>query len=168
MTRRDVFEKMIATYGKEIAYRCHSTGRWEYNFSQPTVKQGYCLPEDCGWCDRARDCGFKMYGDRQVMLRHVGTAIFPLVTNLSANRGGLLSLEDEGQVKMNTDDNNTRTGRHTLKTPELCKEICDRLSQGETLTDICRDAAMPDWSTVHRWLTRDDAFRNDLTRAREQ
>jgi hypothetical protein len=60
-----------------------------------------------------------------------------------------------------------RTGRPTRKTPELCKEICDRLSQGETLTDICRDAAMPDWSTVHRWAARCDAFRNDLARARE-
>jgi terminase small subunit-like protein len=61
-----------------------------------------------------------------------------------------------------------RTGRHTLKTPELCNEICERVAKGETLTDICRDAAMPDWSTVHRWAARCDAFRNDLARAREQ
>ena len=61
-----------------------------------------------------------------------------------------------------------RTGRHTLKTPERCKEICDRIASGETLTDICRDAAMPDWSTVHRWAARCDAFRNDLARARKQ
>jgi hypothetical protein len=61
-----------------------------------------------------------------------------------------------------------RTGRPTLKTPELCKEICDRIASGETLTEICRDAAMPDWSTVHRWAARCDAFRNDLARAREQ
>ena len=63
-----------------------------------------------------------------------------------------------------------RTGRHTLKTPELCNKICARVAKGETLTDICRDAAMPDWSTVHRWLaaTGGDAFRNDLARAREQ
>ena len=60
-----------------------------------------------------------------------------------------------------------RTGRHTLKTPELCNEICARLAKGQTLTDICRDAAMPDWSTVHRWAARCDAFRNDLARARE-
>jgi Bacteriophage Sf6, terminase small subunit-like len=60
-----------------------------------------------------------------------------------------------------------RTGRHTLKTPELCNEICARLAKVQTLTDICRDAAMPDWSTVHRWAARCDAFRNDLARARE-
>ena len=59
-----------------------------------------------------------------------------------------------------------RTGRHTLKTPELCNEICARVAKGETLTDICRDATMPDWSTVHRWAARCDVFRNDLTRAR--
>ena len=60
-----------------------------------------------------------------------------------------------------------RTGRHTLKTPELCNEICARVAKGETLTDICRDATMPDWSTVHRWAARCDVFRNDLARARE-
>jgi hypothetical protein len=61
-----------------------------------------------------------------------------------------------------------RTGRPTLKTPELCNEICARVAKGQTLTDICRDAAMPDWSTVHRWTTRCDVFRNDLARARKQ
>jgi hypothetical protein len=30
-------------------------------------------------------------------------------------------------------------GRPTLKTPELCAEICRRISEGETLTNICRE-----------------------------
>jgi hypothetical protein len=30
--------------------------------------------------------------------------------------------------------------------------ICDRLFNGETLSEICRDAAMPDKPTVMRWL----------------
>src|SRR5260370_26902393 len=69
---------------------------------------------------------------------------------------------------MEIDKEQKRKGRPTLKTRELCEEICERLAQGERLTDICRDAAMPDWSTVHRWAARCDAFRNDLARAREQ
>jgi hypothetical protein len=61
-----------------------------------------------------------------------------------------------------------RTGRPTLKTPELCKEICERMAEGETLTNICRDADMPAWTTVHDWKQADESFRQALTRAREQ
>jgi hypothetical protein len=61
-----------------------------------------------------------------------------------------------------------RTGRPTLKTPELCKRICDELAQGRTLTEVLETPGMPDWSTVHRWAARCDAFRNDLARARKQ
>jgi hypothetical protein len=69
--------------------------------------------------------------------------------------------------KTDNEKHDSRSGRPTLKTPELCAEICRRISEGETLTDICRDAAIPDWSTVHRWAARCDEFRNDLARARE-
>jgi hypothetical protein len=61
-----------------------------------------------------------------------------------------------------------RTGRPTLKTPELCKEICERMAEGETLTNICRDADMPAWTTLHDWKQADESFRQALTRAREQ
>jgi hypothetical protein len=61
-----------------------------------------------------------------------------------------------------------RTGRPTLKTPELCKEICERMAEGETLTNICRDADRPAWTTVHDWKQADESFRQALTRAREQ
>jgi hypothetical protein len=36
--------------------------------------------------------------------------------------------------------------------------ICDRLFNGETLSEICRDAAMPDKATVMRWLARHPTF----------
>jgi hypothetical protein len=61
-----------------------------------------------------------------------------------------------------------RTGRPTLKTPELCTLICDRMAEGETLTNICRDPDMPAWSTVHDWKHADESFRQALMRAREQ
>ena len=59
-------------------------------------------------------------------------------------------------------------GRPTLKTPELCKAICERISEGETLTNICRDPDMPAWTTIHDWKRSDDSFRQALARAREQ
>jgi hypothetical protein len=62
----------------------------------------------------------------------------------------------------------SRMGRPTLKTPELCKEICERISEGETLTNICRDPDMPAWTTIHDWKRSDDSFRQALAHAREQ
>jgi hypothetical protein len=60
-----------------------------------------------------------------------------------------------------------RTGRPTLKTPELCNEICDRLSQGETLTSIVRDAHMPGLTQLWEWRKHDSSFLDAYTRARE-
>ena len=61
----------------------------------------------------------------------------------------------------------SRIGRPTLKTPQLCAKICERMAQGETLTNICRDP-MPAWTTVHDWKRSDESFRQDLVRARER
>lgn len=58
-------------------------------------------------------------------------------------------------------------GRPSLKTPEMVAEICRRLSEGETLSSICRDEAMPNFSTVYRWEQEDDEFRKVSARARE-
>ena len=62
----------------------------------------------------------------------------------------------------------SRTGRPTIKTPELCAEICRRISEGETLTNICRDPDMPAWTTVYDWKKADESFRQAFMRAREQ
>ena len=67
-----------------------------------------------------------------------------------------------------TEQHEARTGRPTLKTPELCAKICERMAQGETLTNICRDADMPSWTSVHDWKKADESFRQDFIRAREQ
>lgn len=45
--------------------------------------------------------------------------------------------------------------------------ICERLAEGESLASICRDKAMPAWSTVHSWIDADEAFAGQITRARE-
>jgi hypothetical protein len=43
-------------------------------------------------------------------------------------------------------------------TREIGTTICDRLFDGETLAEICRDTAMPDKPTVMRWLAQDPKF----------
>lgn len=60
-----------------------------------------------------------------------------------------------------------KRGRPSLKTPERCQEICDRLSKGEPLTVICADAHMPHDSIVRDWMASDEEFSRAIARARE-
>lgn len=58
-------------------------------------------------------------------------------------------------------------GRPTDYTPEIAKEVCLRMADGESLRKICSDEAMPDKSTVLRWVARHEEFRDQYARARE-
>ena len=60
-----------------------------------------------------------------------------------------------------------KTGRPSKYTPELAAEMCDRLSNGEPLRQICRDDRMPEWRTVYDWLARDPELSAQVARARE-
>jgi len=54
-----------------------------------------------------------------------------------------------------------------IYTEELGEEICERISQGETLPSICRDQHMPSSiSTIYGWLANNLAFEAAYTRAR--
>lgn len=68
--------------------------------------------------------------------------------------------------------------RPSLYTPEIVKEICDRLSTGEPLEQICRDPHMPNADTIHNWTklldgksgkvaSVPDSVKEDIMRARE-
>lgn len=52
-------------------------------------------------------------------------------------------------------------------TPELANAICERLIEGESLRKICRSDDMPSASTVCRWLSQNEAFREQYAHARE-
>jgi hypothetical protein len=56
-------------------------------------------------------------------------------------------------------------GRPTRKTPELLKEICARISEGRSLSSVCRDEDMPNHSVTWRWLAEDSSFQEDYARA---
>lgn len=58
-------------------------------------------------------------------------------------------------------------GRPSLYSDGLAAIICDHLAQGETLTAICARPEMPGISTVSRWLTEKEDFREKYARARE-
>jgi len=53
-------------------------------------------------------------------------------------------------------------------TPELAAEICDRLSNGEPLRQICRsDPKFPVWQKIYEWMVRDPVLAGAIARARE-
>lgn len=58
-------------------------------------------------------------------------------------------------------------GRHSTYTPEIDEEIINRISNGEPLRVICRDAHMPAWRTVYDWLDSDQEFSARFARARD-
>jgi hypothetical protein len=60
-----------------------------------------------------------------------------------------------------------KIGRPSKYTPELVAEICQRISTGEPLRQICRDEHMPHWTQVYEWLSRDDSLSLRVARARE-
>jgi hypothetical protein len=58
-------------------------------------------------------------------------------------------------------------GRPSDYSAELAETICQRISNGETLRAVCRDDAMPDKTTVLRWLAKHEEFRTQYRDARE-
>ncbi len=60
-------------------------------------------------------------------------------------------------------------GRPTIYTDKLGKEICKRISKGESVLSICRDKEMPVQDTVYNWLLDNDKkeFSENYLRARD-
>ena len=58
-------------------------------------------------------------------------------------------------------------GRPSEFTEEMAAGICERLSEGESLRQICRGKGMPAKSTVLRWLTDRPQFQDQYARARD-
>lgn len=58
-------------------------------------------------------------------------------------------------------------GRPSSYTQEIADAICEQLMEGISLREICRQNDMPGLTTVHMWLLKHDAFREQYARARE-
>lgn len=59
-------------------------------------------------------------------------------------------------------------GRPSIYTDELANEICERIANGESLIQICRDENMPSRETVRRWCDESSQFCGMYAHAREQ
>ena len=52
-----------------------------------------------------------------------------------------------------------KTGRPSKYNPEIARTICEQLSEGIPLRQICRENnGFPAWRTVYDWMARDDAL----------
>lgn len=58
-------------------------------------------------------------------------------------------------------------GRPSEYSEQTAKVVCSRIAEGESLRTVCGDSAMPDKSTVLRWLGRYEEFRTQYAYARE-
>ena len=57
-------------------------------------------------------------------------------------------------------------GRPSSYTDAKAQEICDRLSLGEPLAQICRDEAMPSYRAVYDWMDAHETFAASIAQAR--
>lgn len=58
-------------------------------------------------------------------------------------------------------------GRPSTFDQTIADTICERLGDGQSLREICRDPSMPDKATVFRWLAQHEPFRQQYAVARE-
>lgn len=60
-----------------------------------------------------------------------------------------------------------KAGRPASFTQSTADTICERLANGESLRTITSDETMPGQTTVYRWLSENEKFREQYSRARE-
>ena len=58
-------------------------------------------------------------------------------------------------------------GRPSTYSDDVAREICERLSKGEPLAQICRDEGMPCPNTVRTWAREREPLAEAIARARE-
>ena len=61
-----------------------------------------------------------------------------------------------------------KTGRPSKYDPAIARVICEQLSEGIPLRQICRDnVGFPAWRTVYDWMGKDEALSASIARARD-
>ena len=60
-----------------------------------------------------------------------------------------------------------KTGRPSKYTEAIAISICEQLSEGIPLREICRQEGMPAWRTVYDWMWRNEQLSTAIARARD-
>lgn len=59
------------------------------------------------------------------------------------------------------------TGRPSTYDPEVAREMCEQLSEGVPLREICRQDGFPAWRTVYDWMAKDPDLSAAIAYARD-
>lgn len=60
-----------------------------------------------------------------------------------------------------------KVGRPAKYSESIAAEMIERLSAGESLRQICREARMPAWSRVYEWMVKNKDLAAAIGRARD-
>jgi hypothetical protein len=60
-----------------------------------------------------------------------------------------------------------KIGRPSKYTKEIAESICEQLSEGIPLREICRKDGMPAWRTVYDWMRKDEILSTAIAHARD-
>ncbi len=74
---------------------------------------------------------------------------------------------DPDVARSKTTTTKSKGGRPSTYSAAIANQICERIAEGEPLTKICRDKAMPAYRTVLNWRVKDNEFLRMYMRARE-
>jgi len=70
--------------------------------------------------------------------------------------------------KPQTTEEKNKGGRTTKYTPEIARRICEQLSDGIPLRQICREnKGFPAWRTVYDWMWKDAELATAIAHARD-
>ena len=58
-------------------------------------------------------------------------------------------------------------GRPSTYDPNVARQICEQLSEGIPLRQICRQEGFPAWRTVYDWMRKDQALATAIAHARD-
>jgi hypothetical protein len=71
-----------------------------------------------------------------------------------------VTVEPQTEVK-------AKQGRPSKYSEEIVLSICEQLSEGIPLREICRQEGMPAWRTVYDWMWRNEQLSTAIARARD-
>jgi hypothetical protein len=83
LIKREVFTEMVEMLGDKIGYLEDETDRPLWDFFDMPRAGGRKISEDWHFCNTARELGFTVYADTKVLLRHIGTSVYPLKTQVA-------------------------------------------------------------------------------------
>ena len=58
-------------------------------------------------------------------------------------------------------------GRASTYNPDVARMMCEQLSEGIPLREICRQEGFPAWRTVYDWMMKDPELSTAIARARD-